>query len=69
MIRNKRRLNFFSFIGTDNMITMGENKTFNLDDNRLYKIVDTKIIDKISYIPSARINTVSYNDMNRVSAT
>lgn len=40
------------------MITMGENKTFNLDDNRLYKIVDTKIIDKISYIPSARINTV-----------
>lgn len=44
-------------------------QNFNLSDNRLYRIVDTKIIDKISYIPSARINTVSYNDMNMVFAT
>lgn len=43
---------------------MGENKILN--DNRLYKIVNTKIIDKILYILSARINTVSYNDMNMV---
>lgn len=49
------------------MITIGENKILN--DNRLYKIVDTKIIDKILYILSARINTVSYNDMNMVYAT
>lgn len=43
---------------------MGENKILN--DNRLYKIVNTKIIDKMLYILSARINTVSYNDMNMV---
>ena len=35
----------------------------------LYKIVDTKIIDKILYILSAYINTVSYNDMNMAFAT
>lgn len=37
---------------------------FNLNDNKLYKIVDMKVIDIILYILSARINTVSYNDMN-----
>lgn len=48
---------------------MGGNTFFILNDDRLYKIVDTKIIDKFSYIPSAGINTVSYNDMNTVFAT
>lgn len=42
---------------------------FDLNGNRLYKIVNTKIIDKILYISSARINTVCYNDMNMVFAT
>lgn len=42
---------------------MGENTT------RLYKIVDTKIIDKLLYILSECINTVSYNAMNVVFAT
>lgn len=46
-----------------------EETILNLNDDRLYRIVDTKIIDKISYILSARINTVSYNDMNAVFAT
>lgn len=46
---------------------MGENKI--LKDDGLYKIVDTKIINKVLYTLSARINTVSYNDMNMVFAT
>lgn len=44
-----------------------ENNTFfisYLSDNRLYNIIHKKLWDKFSYISSACINTVSYNDMD-----
>lgn len=40
-----------------------------LNDNRLYNTVNIKIINKILYILSACINTVSYKDIKVVFAT